>query len=89
MNLVHWIMSDWAHAVVSIDFFLMGLVALWGLWTNSYERQMGHKMPMNNFVLFMGFVQDLSRNFPGLVNRALIAGGKTPLFLTRKTEEND
>ncbi len=83
MNLLHWITSDWTHAYAALDAVLGCSVFLWGIWTASYERQTGHKMPASKLTLLMGFFMDLSKNIPGLANRALEQAGKQPLFLPK------
>lgn len=86
MNIVHWITSDWTHVYTAVDVVLGGVVFLWGAWTASYERQTGHKMAPSTLTIFMGFLLDLSKNIPGLANRALEKAGKTPLFLPKEPE---
>lgn len=83
MRLLHWITSDWTHIWTTFDIAISAIVFLWGAWTASYERQTGHKMATSNLTIFMGFLLDLSKNIPGLANRALERAGKTPLFLPK------
>jgi len=83
MTLLHWITSDWTHLWTTFHIAVSAIVFLWGACTASYERQTGHKMATSNLTIFMGFLLDLSKNIPGLANRALERAGKTPLFLPK------
>lgn len=77
---IRWIISDWAHAFVTVQMVGTALVAAWGAYKAAYFKVTGKPLRRTRWTLAADIGAELMNNLLGALNKVLVARGGAPLF---------